>query len=74
MICEFRNKLERYSDKMLLGHNDNSAIYSETDLFSVLYWLMLAISLTIVSPIIIPLRLISNKKFVCDKKKIKISE
>ena len=63
MICEFRNKLERYVDYILVGHTSYSEIRSETTLFMVLFWIIFAIIATMG----LPLRLI-NIKFVCDKK------
>lgn len=72
MICKLRNSLERYADKVLFGHNNNTVILYETNLGEFLYWLSVAIMITLcmtwwIVPARMILKTICEYKFVCDK-------
>lgn len=76
MICEFRNKLEKYTDFIALGHNRYTRKRKETDIFSFLCFLTLAIVFIFsISWWLLPVRYLvynplSNIKFVCNKEEV----
>ena len=75
MICELKNKLERYVDSIIFGNNENSRVFNEINLLDFLIWVVIATLVTIfVSWWVIPLRILiwkplTQTKYVCNKNK-----
>lgn len=74
MICKFQNILVRYIDKVILGHNNLTPKYYETNILSLCLWILLSLMITLcMTWWIVPLRLvlkpiIYDYKFVCGEK------
>lgn len=63
MICEFRNKLERFADILLIGNAEKTNIQKETNIVEVIIYIFLIMFAIL---FFIPIRILTFK-FKCSK-------
>jgi len=76
MICEFRNKIEKYNNYVFFGQNGTNEFVNETTLIEFIFFILACIITTILLTwwlvpirelIWIPLLKILNMKFKCSR-------